>query len=733
MQVHDADGKDTFFEYYGDGRLYRTITPVSTGVTRTTTWTYDDLLRTTTITDHLGHVTVLTYDDLGRLTGREDPLHNLTSYTYTNLGRRETVTHPDTTVRRWEYDCCGVWKEWDELGRLTGKEHDELNRLWQVWDKSDTAHPRLLTEYGYNDDGTRHMMKDVLQRQTTYGYDNREWLTDIEYPDATHDSFTYFKDHDLKTKTDRISRTTTFAHDLTGRLSLKTYPDNSTVSFTYTPTGSMETATVKNPGGVVQSSVTSTYTPTGRLETSTQTLYGVSKTFRYSYFDDGSLHTFRDETSNRTTTYAYYGDGRLYTITDPNNEVFTFEYNNDGSLKKTYPTGVYTSYAYHSRGWLLSMQHKDGNKVLAKYFFTDGTNDYYDDVGNRQAMDSKAGHHAYGYDFYKGDRLLTATHPDSSAESYGYDEAGNRTTSAEYTNWTYDAQNDELDSYDAVSFTHDGNGNRATRTEAGGTSTYTYDYENRLIRVDYPGGYATYAYDALGRRVRKVVNGTVRLFWYDREDMVLETDGAGVEVARYTHGPGVDAPLKVRRGGKSYYYHEDGLGSIILITDDRKKEKNSYVYNAFGQMVTQVEGIVNPYTYTGREWDAESGLYYYRARHYDPRAGRFLQADPLPPRPEEMNRYVYVLNNPITLKDPSGLSVECEIGCLAIFTSEMLGLGGLGTVLPAECLGLVDPYLIGACVVIQIPIYIDAVKDITDHYTNCLQGCRKGGCGGGSW
>ena len=82
----------------------------------------------------------------------------------------------------------------------------------------------------------------------------------------------------------------------------------------------------------------------------------------------------------------------------------------------------------------------------------------------------------------------------------------------------------------------------------------------------------------------------------------------------------------------------------------------------------------NPYTYTGREWDAVEGLYFYRARFYDPAAGRFLSFDPILrgyehktastctesvgafplKRPQELHPYIYVLNNPINLTDPSG-------------------------------------------------------------------------------
>src|SRR5512138_2004446 len=88
--------------------------------------------------------------------------------------------------------------------------------------------------------------------------------------------------------------------------------------------------------------------------------------------------------------------------------------------------------------------------------------------------------------------------------------------SAQAPVWTYNALTDELMGHGAVSYTYDGNGNRATKVDASGTTSYSYDFENRLTRVDKPGGmYVAYAYDALGRRVKKDVNGAVTLYWYD--------------------------------------------------------------------------------------------------------------------------------------------------------------------------------------------------------------------------
>ena len=114
----------------------------------------------------------------------------------------------------------------------------------------------------------------------------------------------------------------------------------------------------------------------------------------------------------------------------------------------------------------------------------------------------------------------------------------------------------------------------------------------------------------------------------------------------------------MERGGQNYFYHADGLGSITAITNSTGATVNTYRYDAFGNIVSQTGTLVNPYTYTGREYDSESGLYYYRNRYYNPGVGRFLQEDKQAGRlvnPQSLNLYSYVLNNPIIRVDPMGL------------------------------------------------------------------------------
>ncbi|MFH1869000.1 MAG: RHS repeat-associated core domain-containing protein [Candidatus Omnitrophota bacterium] len=113
----------------------------------------------------------------------------------------------------------------------------------------------------------------------------------------------------------------------------------------------------------------------------------------------------------------------------------------------------------------------------------------------------------------------------------------------------------------------------------------------------------------------------------------------------------------MERAGESYYYHTDGLGSIVAITDSTQDIINSYTYDSFGNITEQTGALPNPYTYTGREYDSETELYYYRARYYNSRTGRFLSEDPIGFWGGN-NFYTYCFNNPISWIDPFGLCAK---------------------------------------------------------------------------
>jgi RHS repeat-associated protein len=125
--------------------------------------------------------------------------------------------------------------------------------------------------------------------------------------------------------------------------------------------------------------------------------------------------------------------------------------------------------------------------------------------------------------------------------------------------------------------------------------------------------------------------------------------------ARYSHGEEIDQPLSMARGGASYFYGVDHLGSVRLVTDAAGAVANRYDYDAFGNWEdTSYETVANPFGFTARERDAESGLMFYRARYYDPKLGRFISQDPIGFEAGDLNIYRYVFNGPVLLTDPTG-------------------------------------------------------------------------------
>jgi len=146
----------------------------------------------------------------------------------------------------------------------------------------------------------------------------------------------------------------------------------------------------------------------------------------------------------------------------------------------------------------------------------------------------------------------------------------------------------------------------------------------------------------------------------DRQAILATFTETGRERTRYTPGPGIDKPLAELRRKQRTFYHADVLGSILALTDAQGRPLRAYQYKAFGSLEDH-RGDRQPFRFTGREWDKEIKLYYYRARYYDPPAGRFLQEDPIGLPVGKANLFLFVGNKPVNLTDPSGLQAAPAI------------------------------------------------------------------------
>jgi RHS repeat-associated protein len=174
------------------------------------------------------------------------------------------------------------------------------------------------------------------------------------------------------------------------------------------------------------------------------------------------------------------------------------------------------------------------------------------------------------------------------------------------------------------------------------------------------GRTVSFKYDPFGRRIYKSSSSATSIYAYDGDNLIEETNSWGAAVARYAQTQNIDEPLAMLRSSTTSYYHADGLGSITSLSNSAGSLPQAYQYDSFGKQTASSGSLTNPFQYTARESDAETGLYYYRARYYDPTSGRFLSEDPISFR-GGFNFYSYVLDDPLNWIDPFGLKTTVII------------------------------------------------------------------------
>lgn len=315
----------------------------------------------------------------------------------------------------------------------------------------------------------------------------------------------------------------------------------------------------------------------------------------------------------------------------------------------TRPNGTNTSYSYDSLSQLLGVLHQTGASSI------DGTNYVLDAAGNTtQKSDLRSGTTStYTYD--ASNQLTQVTQAANSLENYTYDPVGNRLSSLTAATSSYNSSN-QLTSNSNTTYAYDANGNTISKTDLNGTTAYAWDFENRMSSVTLPGtgGTVSFKYDSYGRRIYKASSSAVDIYSYDGDNLTETVDGTGNVLARYVQGQTIDEPLALQTAGTTTFYQADSLGSISSLSDSTGTIAETYTTDSFGEKITSSGSINNTVQYTGREFDVETGLYFYRARYYDPSIGRFINEDPIQFL-GGINSYRYVSNRPANFRDPWGL------------------------------------------------------------------------------
>jgi RHS repeat-associated protein len=175
-------------------------------------------------------------------------------------------------------------------------------------------------------------------------------------------------------------------------------------------------------------------------------------------------------------------------------------------------------------------------------------------------------------------------------------------------------------------------------------ATYTVDNAgNRTAKTDWQASVTSNYGGVYPERSRR-----------DGDNLVEETNSSGAVVTRYSQGLNIDEPLAMLRSATTSFYEADGLGTVTSLTGTAGALAQTYTFDSFGKQTASSGSLTNPFQYTGREFDPETSLYYYRARYYDPSAGRFTSEDPSRFQ-GGINLYSYVRNSATNYKDPSGL------------------------------------------------------------------------------
>jgi RHS repeat-associated protein len=385
-------------------------------------------------------------------------------------------------------------------------------------------------------------------------------------------------------------------------------------------------------------------------------LSGTTFTNAYTY-DAASNRTGFTAPDGSTNTYTYDMLNRLTTLANSWAGSFGFSYDAlSRRTQMTRPNGVNSNYGYDSLSRLLSVLHQTGAST------NDGESYTVDATGNRTSKtDQLAGVTSnYAYDaLYE---LTQVTQAANTTESYTYDPVGNRLSSLAAATFSYNSSN-QLTSNSNATYTYDANGNTTSKADSSGTATYAWDFQNRLASVTLPatGGTVTFKYDPAGRRIQKSSTAGTIIYAYDSNTITETTDGSGSILTRYAQGQGIDEPLALQQNGSTSYYHADGLGSITSLSNGSGALAQTYAFSSFGKLTSSSGSLVNPFQYTAREFDTETNLYFYRARYYDPTAGRFLNEDSIR-FDAGTNFYSYVGNDATAWADPYGYQ-KCKKSC----------------------------------------------------------------------
>jgi RHS repeat-associated protein len=578
------------------------------------------------------------------------------TFVYDPLGRITQVTNTDNTVAKSCYNK-DITVLIDENNHRKRQTRDAFGHLIKVEEykgvyptcTTDVGTLYATTTYQYDVLGNLRFVTDAMGNQTEMRYDTLGRKTFMHDPDMGDWFYTYYNNGDLKTQTDANLKTTTFVYDALNRLKTKDYPTGTDVIYTY------DEATSSNP--------------IGRLTT----MSDESGTTKYNYDKLGRTQKIEKTVDGWAYPLEFTYDliGRVTSLKYPDGEIMSYGYDTGGNLNQaigyftysgfnalgqpdtlTFGNGTITKYAYSPTNFRLSSIKTTTPKQTP--LLIDLAYLYYDNGNIKTITNNLASTKTQTFTYDELDRIKSAQSTAYGTKSFDYDQIGNFTNKEGVT---FTPKSGLAHRINCIStgrcYSYDFNGN--TINDGVRSISYTYDNMPRTINSSI-----NFTYDGNGTRTKKVrttspVTTTVYI------DKLFEcVNGA---CAKYIFAG--DDRIALKSATKILSYHQDHLGSTASVTDAFGYKVDDISYNPFGTLQAETGSEPVNHKFTGQELDSETGLYNYNARLYDQVVGRFVTADtiiPDPANPQSLNRYSYVLNNPINLVDPTGnSSIDFEL------------------------------------------------------------------------
>lgn len=598
------------------------------------------------------------YDSVGNLSSITNALGQRTEFIYDAKKRLIQRNLPNGAQVVYEYDLLGnrISRQMTSVGNFSDSVYDRLNRVRQM---TDAAGNTFLYDYEFNNIKT---ITDPYGHVRSFEYDLGGRLISEKTPAGKTRWYEYDRKGKLAKKTDAKGVRTEFMYNSQDRLVKTTV---------FSEPQRVLTSEYNDEGRIVSYAdsalsgapiLTYTYDALNRVDTVTN--QAIQKTIDYDYNNYGFLSQLTLKETGGVPIfsflYEYDSAGRLISVTEEGDRQTTVSYDDAGHVEGLeYPPGAKSIISYESTsGWLQSIEYrKADDSVLESFQYA------YEDTGVVSEASDRTGTTTYTYDALL--QLSGATYPagsDLTAESYSYGSAGNRLSSAEFSDWTYNADN-QLTHFGNTDLSYDENGNTSRMTTAGVDTSFQFDTLNRLTALTKTGTSASYQYDHAGRRIKKEVNGVGRWFMYDGYRLIAEFDGAGSLLKRYGYLPSSYSPYSVADATGYYSVLSDGMGVPRVLINESEAIVWRGDSQAFGRMVVNedVDGDGNSVSmhlrFPGQYHDAESGLHCNSNRFYNPQTGRFLSMDPFQDNiyfSPALNAYIYAFNNPLAYLDLDG-------------------------------------------------------------------------------